>query len=177
MRKTRSRFRTATLRLMPLALFVAAHGSPIRAQEQDVISSKEAATYRALETAPGKSRARNNPLERDPGALAAGGKLYEQHCAECHGSKAGGGKKGASLLKPQVTEAPPGALFWILTNGVIWRGMPDWSKLPEPQRWQIVTFLKSLKPSANLRNPPRQPPLAIHASGATTKELAMEKRF
>jgi len=25
--------------------------------------------------------------------------------------------------------------------------MPVWSKLPEPQRWQIVTFVKSLTPS------------------------------
>jgi hypothetical protein len=23
------------------------------------------------------------------------------------------------------------------------RGMPDWSKLPELERWQIVTFLKA----------------------------------
>jgi hypothetical protein len=38
-------------------------------------------------------------------------------------------------------------LFWILTNGVVRQGMPVWSKLPEPQRWQIVTFVKSLTPS------------------------------
>jgi hypothetical protein len=44
--------------------------------------------------------------------------------------------------------ASPGTLFWILTNGVVRRGMPVWSKLPEPQRWQIVTFVKSLTPSA-----------------------------
>lgn len=31
-----------------------------------------------------------------------------------------------------------------MTNGVARRGMPVWSKLPEPQRWQIVSFLKSL---------------------------------
>ena len=37
-------------------------------------------------------------------------------------------------------QATPGTLFWILTNGVVRRGMPVWSKLPEPQRWQIVTY-------------------------------------
>jgi hypothetical protein len=31
-----------------------------------------------------------------------------------------------------------------LTNGVVWHGMPVWSKLPEPERWQIVTFIESL---------------------------------
>jgi hypothetical protein len=44
----------------------------------------------------------------------------------------------------EVQQATPGTLFWILTNGVVRRGMPVWSKLPEPQRWQIVTYLKSL---------------------------------
>jgi hypothetical protein len=33
-----------------------------------------------------------------------------------------------------------------LTNGVVRRGMPVWSKLPEPQRWQLVSFIKSLTP-------------------------------
>jgi hypothetical protein len=43
--------------------------------------------------------------------------------------------------------------MWIASQGktqikgVIWRGMPDWSKLPEQQRWQIVTFLKLFKTS------------------------------
>jgi len=44
----------------------------------------------------------------------------------------------------QVQTAEPGAIFWILTNGVVWRGMPVWSKLPEPQRWQLVSYIKSL---------------------------------
>jgi len=77
--------------------------------------------------------------------VAAGGKLFEQHCADCHGRKAGGARKGPSLLREEVQQATPGTLFWILTNGVVRRGMPVWSKLPEQQRWQIVTFLQSLK--------------------------------
>ena len=36
-----------------------------------------------------------------------------------------------------------GEIFWILTNGVVRRGMPAWSKLPAEQRWQIITWLKS----------------------------------
>jgi len=45
-----------------------------------------------------------------------------------------------------VQQATPGTLFWLLTNGVVRRGMPVWSKLPEPERWQIVAFLQSLRP-------------------------------
>jgi len=27
---------------------------------------------------------------------------------------------------------------------VVRKGMPVWSKLPEPQRWQLVRYIKSL---------------------------------
>ena len=100
--------------------------------------------YSALSEAPEKAQEKKNPFERDHDAVAAGGKLFEQHCSDCHGKKAGGTRRGVSLLGPEVQQATPGTLFWVLTNGVVRRGMPVWSKLPEPERWQIVTFLKSL---------------------------------
>ena len=91
-----------------------------------------------------KLSARPNPLENDPNAVVAGGKLFEMHCSECHGDMAEGGRKAPSLVAEEVQRATPGTLFWVLTNGVVRRGMPVWSKLPEPQRWQIVSYLKSL---------------------------------
>lgn len=107
--------------------------------------------YAELARVPEKAQPRRNPLEQDPDAVAAGGKLFEQHCSECHGRKAEGKGKAPSLVRNEVQEATPGALFWILTNGVVRHGMPVWSKLPEPQRWQIVAFLKSLGANAALR--------------------------
>jgi hypothetical protein len=65
--------------------------------------------------------------------------------------KGEGGKKAPSLQPEEVQRATPATLFWILTDGVVRRGMPVWSKLPEPQRWQIVTFLKSLKAPTDAR--------------------------
>ena len=109
---------------------------------------KRESTYAALAEAPERARQRKNPFEGDPQAVAAGGKLFQQHCVECHGEKAGGTSKGPSLLHQEVRQATPGAIFWMLTNGVVRRGMPVWSKLPEQQRWQIVTFLQSLKPQS-----------------------------
>lgn len=109
--------------------------------------------YAALARVPKRARAKQNPLESDPDTLAAGGKLFKQHCAECHGMKAEGTKIGPSLLKEQVQQATPGAIFWILTNGVVCHGMPDWSRLPELERWQIVTFLKSLGTDGASRSP------------------------
>lgn len=102
------------------------------------------AIYAELLKAPEKARNRTNPLQNDPEAMAAGSILFEQHCAECHGDAGEGSRKGPSLLVPEVQTATPGAIFWVLTNGVVRKKMPVWSKLPEPQRWQLVRYIKSL---------------------------------
>ena len=116
------------------------------AQNRDAAAGTiKESTYAALADAPTKARERKNPLAGDPQAVAAGGKLFEQHCAECHGKNAEGARKGPSLLRQEVQQAAPGTLFWILSNGVVRRGMPVWSKLPEQQRWQLVTFLQTLR--------------------------------
>ncbi len=130
-----------------LALAVAV---PFVAAQKDKASppwTKDNSVYDALAKAPKKAVARRNPLEHDPDAVAAGANLFDQHCAECHGEMAEGGRKAPSLLADPVQQASPGTLFWILTNGVVRRGMPVWSKLPEPQRWQLVSYLKSLGPA------------------------------
>ena len=101
--------------------------------------------YAELSKAPEKARSRQNPLAGDETAVAGGRNLFERHCAECHGLSAEGGKKGPSLVVPEVQDATPGAVFWVLTNGVVRRGMPVWSKLPEAQRWQLVSYLRTLK--------------------------------
>ena len=100
--------------------------------------------YSEIVNAPEKARAKRNPFEQNAEAVAAGKILFEQRCAECHGEAALGGKKAPSLRAVEIQGASPGAIFWILTNGVVRRGMPVWSKLPEPQRWQLVTYIKSL---------------------------------
>jgi mono/diheme cytochrome c family protein len=107
-------------------------------------SKVNALVYAELAKAPDKARAKRNPMEHDPDAVAAGQNLFEQHCSECHGNAGYGTEKAPSLRAEEVQGAAPGAIFWILTNGVVRRGMPVWSKLPEPQRWQLVTFIKSL---------------------------------
>jgi cytochrome c oxidase cbb3-type subunit 2 len=139
------RFHLATFVVVVFTM-VAFDGYRASAQKADAAAGTiKQSTYAALADAPAKARERKNPFAGDPQAVAAGGKLFEQHCAECHGMKTGGTRKGPSLLQEQVQQATPGTLFWILSNGVVRRGMPVWSKLPEQQRWQIVTFLQSLK--------------------------------
>ena len=103
--------------------------------------------YAELSKVPEKARIRRNPMEGDREAPLAGKKLFERNCAECHGSTAEGGRKAPSLRADEVQNATPGTIFWILSNGVVRRGMPVWSKLPEPQRWAIVTYIKTLSTS------------------------------
>jgi len=40
---------------------------------------------------------------------------------------------------------------WVLKNGSIYQGMPSFAHLPEPQRWEIITFLRSLNAPALTR--------------------------
>src|SRR5260370_6040283 len=105
---------------------------------------KEASVYEEVAKARPKAGSRRNRLKSDLTAVAAGRNLFDQHCAKCHGDAAEGGKKGPTLRAEEVQASPPGAIFWLLTNGVVRRGTPVWSKLPEPQRWQLVSYIKSL---------------------------------
>ncbi len=93
---------------------------------------------------PANARSNPNPYAADPNALLAGAKLFEQHCAQCHGANAEG-RKGPNLHSDLIRQATPGEIEWLIKNGVLRRGMPSWSRLPQQQRWQIVTYLKSLK--------------------------------
>jgi len=93
---------------------------------------------------PERARLQANPLANDRDAVAAGAKLFQQNCASCHGNQAEGRSKRPNLHTDRVKHATPGELEWLLKNGSLKNGMPSWSRLPEPQRWQLVAYLKSL---------------------------------
>jgi len=98
--------------------------------------------------APDGMAAKPNPLADNPQAMPGGRKLFLRNCAECH-NKDGTGvpkKHAADLQLPIVQQQSDGALFWKITNGNTGRGMPAFSKLPERERWQLVLFLRTLKP-------------------------------
>lgn len=99
----------------------------------------------AIARAPANTRAWTNPYEGDPLAVQAGEKLYRRHCAQCHGEDARGTRRAANLCSPVVENATPGELAWFLRNGNRARGMSSWSGFPIERRWQIVTYVKSLR--------------------------------
>ena len=88
----------------------------------------------------GRADSMLNPYQGQPAAERAGAKLYRRYCASCHDHGS-----GPSLRSPAVAAASPGALFWLLRHGSLRHGMPSWSHLPDPQRWQLITYLKTLR--------------------------------
>ena len=102
-----------------------------------------------LEQPPAKDSARANPYEqldqpRRERAAKAGQKLFHRECSACHGQAAQGTRIAPALASPLVHVMHPGAIFRVLRNGNLKHGMPSFAHLPEQQRWQIVTYLKTL---------------------------------
>jgi len=127
------------------------HGSPFRVMLSllALLFCMALADGSWLTKVPPSDRSRENPYAGQPAAIAGGAFLFADHCAKCHGSDALGRGKHPSLRSDRVqVQATPGDLFWLLKNGNLRRGMPTWSAMPEPSRWQIIAYLKSLGPAA-----------------------------
>jgi mono/diheme cytochrome c family protein len=107
------------------------------------IACAAAAGGSLIQSAPPSAAEKRNPLEGNEQAQRAGAKLYANRCASCHGNNREGRENVPPLNLPEVQKAASGTLFWVLRNGSLHRGMPSFAHLPEAQRWQIVTLLKS----------------------------------
>jgi len=85
----------------------------------------------------------SQPAPREASSeIRAGGKLFAQHCASCHGVNATGGTRAPSLRTPGVQAMPDAALVQFLADGDLLKGMPSWSRLPEERRLQLVRYIK-----------------------------------
>jgi len=83
-----------------------------------------------------------NPYAGTENHRLAGKKLYQRYCSSCHGKDAGGTARIPALTSSKVRESNEGRLFWYIRNGNSRVGMPSWSRLPDQQIWQLVTFLQ-----------------------------------
>jgi mono/diheme cytochrome c family protein len=94
--------------------------------------------------APVSAAGLENPYRGQASAAQVGGQLYAAHCAVCHGHSAEGSGKIPALAHAQVQNVTDGEVFWFITKGSKSGAMPSWASLPEQQRWQLVTYLKTL---------------------------------
>jgi len=132
--------------IVSLAIFGVVAFSSLQAQNQ------------AFHDAPASAREQNNPYAGQPTAARAGRTAYAQNCGSCHGRNGGGTGNIPSLAKKTTQAATEGEIFWFITKGDVANGMPAWDKMPEAKRWQIVTFVKSL------RSQPAAPPSVAAAA-------------
>ena len=93
-----------------------------------------------------------NPILPAEDNVAAGAKLYLDHCAGCHGVPSSPDSQFAKSFYPPAPgffqDAPDmseGANFYIIRHGIRWTGMPAWGNtLTDTQTWQVVTFLSNI---------------------------------
>ncbi len=95
-----------------------------------------------------------NPVPADEISIARGQQLYSIHCAMCHGPQGlGNGQvaaflanKPANLTSDVVQAKSDGSFFLTISNGISGR-MPALNENLTPrERWDIVNFLRTLKP-------------------------------
>jgi mono/diheme cytochrome c family protein len=93
-----------------------------------------------------------NPVTADEASMAAGARLYRDHCAICHGDPAHPKSPLADSLNPpapqfmnDMADMPENQNFFILQHGIRWTAMPGWKNvLTDQQIWQTVTFLSHM---------------------------------
>jgi cytochrome c oxidase cbb3-type subunit 3 len=82
-------------------------------------------------------------LPKDAASLAAGKKLYEYHCAFCHGR--GDDGFAANLVNPYLPHASTdNALFNTIKNGIPGTDMAASLGIADKEIWQVAAFVRSL---------------------------------
>jgi glucose/arabinose dehydrogenase/mono/diheme cytochrome c family protein len=117
--------------------------------------------------APSSSAQQKNPSSGQHAAIVEGARLYARNCGACHGIGGRGTGNIPALSQGAVQSVPDGEVFWFITTGSVGDGMPAWFQLPEQQRWDIVTYLKSLKNAGapkTISLPSNYKPVAINAA-------------
>jgi cbb3-type cytochrome c oxidase subunit III len=98
-----------------------------------------------------------NPVLRDAESIEAGKKLYQRHCASCHGpqGKGDGGMALSGGTPSDLTDdtwdygSTDGEIFVSIRDGVSSDMLPYKDKLDEKQIWQVVNFIRSIGPKSN----------------------------
>ncbi len=94
-----------------------------------------------------------NPIKADKASVVNGDKLYQEHCAVCHGKKADG--KGPSadgfdvepwgFVEGEIDDLSDGFVFQQIKNGGAWYEMPPFALgLKDEEIWHIINYLRSL---------------------------------
>ena len=154
---------TLKLRLRSFSLAVA-----IYAVAFVFLSARLLAQDTHFHNAPKSSAQTQNPFAGQQAAVDEGAKLYAKNCAACHGANGQGTGNIPPISEGATQTVAAGEIFWFITKGSINNGMPAWASLPEEQRWQIVSFVKTLKNTKAAERsdiiPPAEAPVPTNAA-------------
>ena len=125
---------------------------------------------RRFHNAPPSTQQKKNPYAGQAAAVKAGEQLYARNCRSCHGINGKGNGNIPALSRGATQTAPDGEIFWFITTGSVDNGMPSWAQISEQKRWQIVSYLKTLKnarSSATTNAAPTAAPVPTNAPAPT----------
>jgi mono/diheme cytochrome c family protein len=95
-----------------------------------------------------------NPEPQNAESIEAGKKLYQRHCASCHGPN-GKGDGGMALSGGEPSDltddvwdhgSTDGEIFVVIRDGVSADMLAYKEKLTEKQIWQVVNYIRSIGP-------------------------------
>ncbi|HEV2116868.1 MAG TPA: PQQ-dependent sugar dehydrogenase [Terriglobales bacterium] len=127
------------------------------------------AQNKSFHNAPASAKRLKDPYAGQKQVLPAGQKLYHHYCARCHGENAEGSGNIPALVDGVLETVSPGEVYWFVTKGNPQNGMPSWAKVPRKERWEIITYVKSLGLPAT-REAASQPAAPAAAMTSTLKD-------
>jgi putative heme-binding domain-containing protein len=87
------------------------------------------------------------PGEASP-ANALGQGIFRTQCAACHGLDGRGGEHAPSIVRDQVKSLSDEDLTGIVHNGILRKGMPEFSSLGSAAIKSVVAYLRELQGTA-----------------------------
>jgi mono/diheme cytochrome c family protein len=104
-----------------------------------------------------------NPHPSNAASLMNGRKYFAINCAPCHGDKGMGdgpatkyGMPGINLVTDVTRGRTDGYIFGMIRNG---RGlMPPYNRIEEPDRWDVVNYLRALQGGGQVESGPLAAP-------------------
>lgn len=134
-----------------LGVAIARHGfsareKPSRVEEFFARHARRIAT-------PAGAKELKNPYPATADSLATARAHWVDHCASCHALDGSGNAViGRNLYPPapdmsdaEIQQLSDGELYYIISNGVRFTGMPAWGGEDSPEEiWQLVSFIRRL---------------------------------
>lgn len=102
---------------------------------------------------PSGAKELRNPYQPTAGTLAEAREHFSEHCALCHGNDGRGNTiigrnlypKAPDMRDHDTQKLTDGELFYVISNGVRFTGMPAWGDEDSPEEiWKLVDFIRHL---------------------------------